>query len=304
MKKKNFFRHFVETLPARFLLATMLLAPMGASAQVTIGSGDLPQATLDIIGDTATVHGEAFRLIDGNQKAGKVLTCQENGVGTWKEPLLTYTPIPTAVSTININTSSINSESLYSDCTITNSSTSPLFKTIGSRHFSLKLLLTTTDGTPYSIDFPDYGTYFVSLEIKMNLPNVLFRDITCDHFPSAILQLRATPSLLDWNANTPDKRFTGQYEVHAQFGSTETRADFRFAMNQMIQVTEETGLKGYLMSQIIFTSYPEGMANHTDVPLPSATTPLTITTYIGNNADTIYPQASGGAFVKMAEIMQ
>ena len=67
------------------LLAAMLLAPLGASAQVTIGSGDLPQATLDIIGDTATVHGEAFRLIDGNQADGKVLMCHENGIGTWED---------------------------------------------------------------------------------------------------------------------------------------------------------------------------------------------------------------------------
>ena len=86
MKKTNFFRHFVETLPARFLLATMLLAPMGASAQVTIGSGALPQATLDIVGTypTDADKGKAFRLDDGNQAPGKILTCGENGVGTWQ----------------------------------------------------------------------------------------------------------------------------------------------------------------------------------------------------------------------------
>ena len=72
----------------RLLLAAVLFAPTGANAQVTIGSGDLPQATLDIIGDTATVHSEAFRLIDGNQAPGKVLTCQENGVGTWQPPAI------------------------------------------------------------------------------------------------------------------------------------------------------------------------------------------------------------------------
>jgi len=54
------------------------------SAQVTIGSRMLPQATLDIIGDTAKVNGKAFRLIDGNQGEGKVLTCQGNGIGTWR----------------------------------------------------------------------------------------------------------------------------------------------------------------------------------------------------------------------------
>ena len=89
MKKTNFFRHFVETLPAMSLLGMLLLAPMGASAQVTIGSGDLPQATLDIIGETGKT-GEAFRMIDGNQADGKVLTVDgNNGVATWKYPALT-----------------------------------------------------------------------------------------------------------------------------------------------------------------------------------------------------------------------
>ena len=95
MKKLSFLKCFVETLlsaseslvktlRATSLLGMMVLAPMGATAQVTIGSGDLPQATLDIIGDTLNVHGEAFRLIDGNQALGKILTCQENGIGTWQ----------------------------------------------------------------------------------------------------------------------------------------------------------------------------------------------------------------------------
>ena len=55
-----------------------------SNAQVTIGSRMLPQATLDIIGDTARINGKAFRLIDGNEGAGKVLTCQENGIGIWQ----------------------------------------------------------------------------------------------------------------------------------------------------------------------------------------------------------------------------
>jgi len=69
----------------RLLLAAMMGAPFTVSAQVTIGSGDLPQATLDIIGDTLTAHGEAFRMIDGNQAPGKVLTCDENGIGSWQK---------------------------------------------------------------------------------------------------------------------------------------------------------------------------------------------------------------------------
>ena len=93
MKKLSFLKCFVKTLPAASeslvktlratsLLGMMLLAPMGATAQVTIGSGDLPQATLDIVGTNKP--GNAFRLDDGTQAPGNVLTCGANGIGTWQ----------------------------------------------------------------------------------------------------------------------------------------------------------------------------------------------------------------------------
>ena len=86
MEKKNFLKRFVETLRATSLLGMMLLAAVTVSAQVTIGSGNLPQATLDIVG-AAGETGKAFRLDDGNQAPDKVLTCGENGVGTWQVPM-------------------------------------------------------------------------------------------------------------------------------------------------------------------------------------------------------------------------
>jgi len=97
MKKLNFFgKRLLSVAEVRLpsvagvlLLATMMCAPFTASAQVTIGSGDLPQATLDIVGTypTAADKGKAFRLDDGNQAPGKVLTCQDNGIGTWTSPI-------------------------------------------------------------------------------------------------------------------------------------------------------------------------------------------------------------------------
>jgi len=75
MKKKSFL--------ARLFLSATLFAPIGANAQVTIGSNAAPQATLDIIGSPNEI-GRAFRLIDGNESAGKVLTVGENGIGTWR----------------------------------------------------------------------------------------------------------------------------------------------------------------------------------------------------------------------------
>ena len=100
----------------RLLLAAMMSAPFGLSAQVTIGSGDLPQATLDIIGDTVTVHGEGFRLIDGNQAPGKVLTCQENGIGSWQPvaafptATVTYDTIPRIFATGGLGATGLDTD--------------------------------------------------------------------------------------------------------------------------------------------------------------------------------------------------
>lgn len=69
----------------RLCLSAALFAPIGANAQVTIGSNVPPQATLDIIGDPSET-GQAFRLIDGNQAHGRVLMAQgDNGIGTWTD---------------------------------------------------------------------------------------------------------------------------------------------------------------------------------------------------------------------------
>ena len=84
MKKNVFFRQRLLSAAEVLLLAAMMSAPFTVSAQVTIGSGDLPQATLDIIRHNPSETGKAFRLDDGNQAPGKVLTCGENGVGTWQ----------------------------------------------------------------------------------------------------------------------------------------------------------------------------------------------------------------------------
>ena len=81
MKTKNYF------LP--LLLAAMMCAPFTASAQVTIGSTELPEAMLDIRAyPEMTERGQGFRLIDGNEFPGRVLTVGEDGIGTWVSPAL------------------------------------------------------------------------------------------------------------------------------------------------------------------------------------------------------------------------
>lgn len=86
MKKLIFF--------GKLLIATVMGAPFTTSAQVTIGSGDIPQATLDVRG-SPNETGKAFRLIDGNQAPGKVLTVGEDGIATWEN--IYYTPVGGAI---------------------------------------------------------------------------------------------------------------------------------------------------------------------------------------------------------------
>ena len=82
MKTKNFF--------LSLLLATVIFIPAHLGAQVTIGSTDLPQAMLDIRAyPEKDERGQGFRLIDGNEFPGRVLTAGEDGFGTWVQPGIT-----------------------------------------------------------------------------------------------------------------------------------------------------------------------------------------------------------------------
>jgi hypothetical protein len=68
----------------QIFLILLLLCAAATNAQVTIGAGTMPRATLDIIRHDASETGKAFMLEDGNQGEGKVLTSDANGMGTWK----------------------------------------------------------------------------------------------------------------------------------------------------------------------------------------------------------------------------
>jgi len=64
---------------------TMSSAALNVNAQVGINTEN-PKTTLDIVQrDTATVKGKGFRLVDGNQYRGYVLTSDSIGVGTWEQ---------------------------------------------------------------------------------------------------------------------------------------------------------------------------------------------------------------------------
>ena len=65
------------------------------TAQVGINTETPSNKGLHIVqsGDTTglTNHGQAFRLEDGNQAAGKVLTSDNDGNATWEEPITSVT---------------------------------------------------------------------------------------------------------------------------------------------------------------------------------------------------------------------
>jgi hypothetical protein len=67
-----------------FLAAALIAATVvGINAQVGINT-DAPKTTLDIVQPDQMVKGQGFRLDDGNQVDGKVLTSDDDGIGTWK----------------------------------------------------------------------------------------------------------------------------------------------------------------------------------------------------------------------------
>ena len=293
-----------------FLVGFIALTMCGITsmtAQVGINTETPTNKGLHIVqsGDTTGTanHGQAFRLEDGNQGTGKVLTSDASGNATWGAPLLTYTPTTSAFSTITITTSNVSSDALESICSAITTSVAPDYLPIGGNLFILDFLLTNTDGSIYSIDFPQTGTYFVSLEIPIFITNIALQSADINSTAYVILQLKPTPSILDWSANTPDKRFTGEYEVYGTRGNGHASVmDWRLIVNQMIQVTETTGLKGYLQVQVRFACYPQGTANKAYIPLPSTTSPIIIQAYMGNNGNPTNPQVSGGAYVRISDL--
>jgi hypothetical protein len=62
-----------------------LMSGAAMFAQVGVNT-DTPKTTLDIVQKDQTVKGKGFRLDDGNQGAGKILTSDADGAGTWMLP--------------------------------------------------------------------------------------------------------------------------------------------------------------------------------------------------------------------------
>jgi hypothetical protein len=86
-----------------FLSIAVALFGLSANAQVGINT-ETPKTTLDIVQEDQTTKGKGFRLDDGNQAAGYVLTGDADGIGTWAKAVgqnWFYMPsavLPTATS--------------------------------------------------------------------------------------------------------------------------------------------------------------------------------------------------------------
>ncbi|MCL1867413.1 MAG: hypothetical protein FWF72_00460 [Paludibacter sp.] len=72
-----------QVILAGIFALTMSGAALKISAQVGINI-DTPKTTLDVVQEDQTTHGKGFRLDDGNQADGKVLTSDTDGIGTWQ----------------------------------------------------------------------------------------------------------------------------------------------------------------------------------------------------------------------------
>ena len=249
------------------------------NGKVGIGdfSGSTPATALDI--ENGTTAG-AIKIVDGTQGTGKVLTSDANGVGTWQTPpAFAYNPIPSLSVTKAVN--------------LTLATPTPYDN---GQYFTLL----NGDGSPYTIAFPQYGTYFVSMEARLYIQNDGDANATNNVLTNAaingtnyfaIVQLKATPNVTDWTSNDATKRFTGQYEVYAHAGNG--AGDMRFIINQMIQVTPQTGLNGYLQFQLsgISPNYPGGVGNAI-----FSTTSFNVQIGVGNAAFPASPQMAGGSY--------
>jgi hypothetical protein len=168
-----------------FLTAALIAATaMGINAQVGINT-DSPTATLDIIQmDKATNPGHGFRLDDGNQAAGKILTSDTDGVGTWEYNLGTETEVKMRMKSMRLDTIVTYQDILIADSV----------KTITGSDFGIRFI---ND----SVLFVPQGRYMVA--ISFDLPNCEIARFTIwDYY-----NLPARPS----DGTSPSGLFTSVY---------------------------------------------------------------------------------------------
>ncbi|NDW08167.1 hypothetical protein [Dysgonomonas sp. 520] len=220
-----------------------------AQGRVGIGT-NAPQTKVDIRSST---QGGGFRLQDGSQGNNMILTSDANGNGRWSAPGFSeFTRITPQIIPISVD---------------------PAY----NFGFYKVFMLNQPDGTPYSIEFPSYGTYSVTIGARVNLSN-LDANSNVSFF---VLQLLPGNDISFWDAASPN-RFEGSYEVYSLLASTISQAGHLFYLSQNITLTEATGKVAYFAMAIQGTDLPN---------------PLTGYFFIGNGGHC--PQCSGGSYVRI-----
>ncbi|WP_267402095.1 MULTISPECIES: tail fiber domain-containing protein [unclassified Chryseobacterium] len=120
----------------RFAFGSTGVEQMTIAANGNVGIGNSsPSVKLDInSGGTSTTPVAAFKIVDGNQSAGKILTSDANGVATWQDPAST--------SSVNIYNSN---GTLTGNRVVTQAANTLAFTSTATNGFSV-------DGATLSVD--------------------------------------------------------------------------------------------------------------------------------------------------------
>ena len=184
-----------------------------ATGNVGVGT-NTPATKVDI--RTSTVN-TGFRLQDGSQGTGMVLTSDANGNGKWAAPGFSeFTRVQPASLPFS-----------YTGVTI----------------------LKNSNGTPYAIQLPSTGTYSLTLGARIVFSNLNVNTV----ITYVIMQLLPANNASLWNASTP--RFAGSYEVYG-VKTRDNVPDWRFYLSENITTSSGTGNTVYIAIQIGGSNLP------------------------------------------------
>ncbi|NDW09526.1 hypothetical protein [Dysgonomonas sp. 520] len=210
-----------------------------SAGNVGIGTNS-PQTKVDI---RSTTQGGGFRLQDGSQGNGMVLTSDASGNGKWSAPGFSlFTRIEPNELPVSQGTTAI---------------------------------LRNSDGSPYFIEVPSFGTYSFTIGAMLKLTN-LNENTVIEYM---ILQVvPGDDASLWWSLH----RFEGSYEIYGQQARRDLETDWRFYLSENISLNSITGNRLYFALQITGTNMPS---------------PIEGTFTIGSTPSC--PQCTGGSYVRI-----
>ncbi|NDW08156.1 hypothetical protein D0T56_00575 [Dysgonomonas sp. 520] len=227
-----------------------------AQGRIGVGTNN-PQTKVEIRSST---QGGGFRLQDGSQGSGMVLTSDANGNGKWSAPGFSeFTRVEAKSMGISIPTQA-TSTSYHSVNT--------MIKDI------------TTDET-YSLTLPSYGTYSLTLGM-----HIVFNNLTADsQIDFVIIQLLPRDDITYWDSSL---RFAGSYEVYGMKSRESLYSDYRVYLSENITLTPKIDENNGTGNTVYFSILVRGRN------LPS---PLLANFTIGSHSSC--PQCTGGSYVRI-----